>query len=425
MIIKSIEKNSIADQLDLQIGDVVESINGHKINDIIDYRFYISDEFIEIQIKRDDQQFVLDIEKDDDDDLGLSFQPIKYRCCGNKCIFCFIDQNPAHLRQNLYFKDEDFRLSFLHGNYVTMTNIGTRDLQRIVRQRLSPIYISVHAVDPVVRRAMLGLKKDDRLLEKIELLVAQQIEIHAQIVLCPGVNDGVYLEQTIDKLASFYPYVKSIAIVPVGLTKHRQDLPLLQPVTPIIANEIIQQIELLAERFQKQHDSYLIYLADEFYLSATYELPPAARYDDYYQYENGVGMLRYFMDEFSRQLKKFPHRLLRPCKMRIVTAELAGQFIKNVVVPTLNSIEGLQVDAIVIRNDFYGDSVKVTGLLTGVDIYEQIKHLPPVDWIILPDNCFNEDGLMLDDWTIEMLEQKLQQKIKVSGLNVLALFDEI
>jgi putative radical SAM enzyme (TIGR03279 family) len=421
MIIASIENNSIAQQLGLKIGDKLRSINGHVINDIIDYRFYSSDEKIEIEIDRNGEIALFSIEKDYDEELGILFVPRKYRCCGNKCIFCFVDQNPPSLRPHLYFKDEDFRLSFLHGNYVTLTNISNADLHRISEQRLAPLYISVHATDVKVRTLMLGLRKDDNLLQKIQFLVEHNIELHAQIVLCPDINDGKILDQTITDLVPFYPMLKSVAIVPVGLTKHRKNLYPLYPATPQYATTLIEKLEPITYEFKKEIDSYFVYLADEFYVLANDKIPTASRYEDYYQYENGVGMLRYFIDNFNNKKQFFPKETSGKT-ITIVTGELAGPFIDSTIIHTLNSIKGIEAHLVIIPNHFYGSNVTVSGLLTGTDIYNALEKLPKSDLILLPKNCINNDGLFLDDWTLDRLTHELNQTIKVVEDNFTEIF---
>ncbi len=418
LIIDSIENDSIALELNLQNGDILNKINEHPIHDIIDYRFYISDEFVSIEIQRNQRILIFDIEKDADEDLGVTFKPVKYRCCGNKCIFCFIDQNPTGMRTNIYFKDEDYRLSFLHGNYVTLTNISRNDLNRIIEQRLTPLYVSVHSTDVDVRKLMLGIKKDDQLLQKIEFLTTHRIELHVQIVLCPGINDGEHLEKTIQDLAVFYPGIQSIAIVPVGLTKHREKLFPLHPISSKKANQIIEYVNRQADLCKRKLGSYFVFLADEFYLKAKQKIPPAEKYEEYSQYENGVGMLRHFIDEFAAQSTHFPYSIPQKHKIRIVTAELASHFIENTVIPRLNQIKNLDASLAVIINNFYGTSVKVSGLMTGSDIFEQIRKMPPVNTMLLPENCLNTDGLFLDDWTVSELEQKVKQQIKIVGFDL-------
>lgn len=412
MKILAFEKQSIAAEASFQIGDDLIKINGHPIHDEIDFQFHASEEYLEIEVVRNGESHIFEIEKDYDDNLGIIFEETKYRCCGNKCIFCFIDQNPQGLRESLYFKDEDFRLSFMYGNYVTLTNVSRADLQRIVEQRLSPLYISVHSTDLEVRKFMLGIKKDDHLLEKIRFLSDNRIELHAQIVLCPAINDGESLTKTIDDLAEFYPHLKSIAIVPVGLTKHRQNLHPLKPVTPQYAKSLIFEIEKIAQQFQRKWEDYFVYLADEFYLLAEFEVPDGERYDEFPQVENGVGMARDFIDRFEEQSSHFPHRIKARLELTLVSGVLAAPILNRWVVPRLNQIENLTVKVQTIENKFYGNSVTVTGLLTGQDIYNQLPDQLSSDIIILPANCINFDGIFLDNWTPEILQTRLQKPIE-------------
>ena len=425
MIIKQVEEDSIACDLGLRPGDRLHKINDREIHDIIDYRFYVSDEELDITVVRNGEEQLYLVEKEADEELGITFEGIQYKCCGNKCIFCFVDQNPDNLRKDLYFKDEDFRLSFLHGNYVTLTNIRDADLERIVEQRLTPLYVSVHAVDPHVRRRMLGIRRDDKLLEKIDYLTKNRIEIHAQIVLCPEINDEDVLRETIEKLNAFHPWLKSIAIVPVGLTRHRNGLHPLKAMTRSSAASLIDWIDSLAGASFRKMDSHFIYLADEIYLLANRDIPPAARYDEFHQYENGVGMLRYFMDDFAEQSGEFPRSIPSEHSLRLVTGELAHAFIDGTVVPRLNEIDKLSVDSVAVKNNFYGDSVKVSGLLTGSDIFESLKNKEQVDMVLLPRNCINHNGLFLDDWTIDMLEERLGLPVRIMSLDFTELLTEL
>ncbi len=413
MKIKEILTNSIAEEIGLQVNDDLVKINDWEIHDIIDYRYYSSDEFLDIQIERNGDKIYFEIEKDFDEDLGIDFQPMKFRCCGNKCIFCFIDQNPPGMREPIYFKDEDYRLSFLHGNYVTLTNASKKDLARIAEQRLSPIYISVHSTDSKTRQVMLGTKKDDHILDKIKFLTDHKIQIHAQIVLCPGINDGESLKKTINGLAEFYPFLKSIAIVPVGLTKHRDGLFNLKPVTPKYANQFIPSIEQIAHNYKKTHDDYFVYLADEFYILANQELPAASKYEDFPQIENGVGMTRDFINQFEEQNQDFPHKIPERKSLNLITGTLAAPILNKYVVPVLRTINNLDVSLNIIKNEFYGNSASVTGLLTGQDIFNQLRSSRLGDILAMPANCLNHQGLFLDDWTIDKLEQKLNRKIVV------------
>lgn len=423
MKIIGFENNSLAAEAGLQVGDDLININNQKISDELDFQFYASDELLQIEVLRDGERFIFEIEKDYDESLGIIFEETKFRCCGNHCIFCFVDQNPQGLRPSLYFKDEDFRLSFLYGNYVTLTNVSRSDLKRIIRQRLSPLYVSVHSTDLNIRKLLLGITKDDHLLDKIRYLAEHRIELHAQIVLCPGINDGQSLQKTIDDLAGFYPQLKSIAIVPVGLTWHRQGLYQLASVTPDFAAALIDQMELISEQFKRIWDDHFFYLADEFYLLAGRPLPLAERYEDFPQIENGVGMTRHFIDRFKEQSFQFPHRIKADKTMTLVTGMLAAPMIETVVLPRLNQIERLNAKLKIVRNEFFGPSVTVTGLLTGQDIYQQLKDQALGDVIVLPANCINYDGVFLDDWTLEQLGQRLERPVELIDTDFIRLFE--
>lgn len=412
MKIVKIEKNSIGAELGLQIGDEVIKINGQPVRDIIDYRFLVADEFIEMQVRRNGEMFIFEIEKDYDDALGLEFENLKIRHCGNDCPFCFVDQNPEGMRQSLYFRDEDFRLSFLSGHYVTLTNLSRRDMERIVWQRLSPLYVSVHATEPEVRKFLFGIDHDDRLFEKLEYLTENGIELHTQIVLCPGINDGPVLKKTIWDLTQFLPNLKSVSVVPVGLTKHRQGLTPLQPVTPEYARVVLKVLDQYAEHFLKEIGEYFVYAADEFYIMAGVKLPPAERYDGFYQIENGVGMVRYLLDDFKQQQRRFPRRLDESRKITLVTGTLASGFMQETIIPALNRVSNLQAQLIVVENDFYGSSISVTGLLTGQDIYRNLAGKELGDCVYLPKNCLNEEQIFLDDWSLEELSHKLSCSVE-------------
>ncbi len=345
-----------------------------------------------------------------DEEFGIELEPLSVQCCGNKCVFCFVDQNPHGLRPSLYVKDEDIRLSFLYGNYVTLTRVGQTVLQRIVDQRLSPLYISVHATNPIVRKKMLGIKGNDRLLEKIDFLARHKITMHAQIVLCPGWNDGEILQDTVDRLKSFYPSLASVAIVPVGLTKHRQNGALLMPVSPKKAREIISWHKPIHESFRRAFDTGFIYLSDEFYLSANVRLPGKSYYDDFVQIENGVGMVRDFLDHFAVSFRKMPASV-KPLKVVVVTGSLFAPILKSKILKKMSKIKNLSVKVQAIENKFFGESITVSGLLTGQDIAGQLAKVKDNDIIMLPPNCLNESGSFLDDWTPEKLQERLQIKV--------------
>ena len=423
MLITQVEKNSIAEEMNLQPGDDLVSINGHAVRDILDYRFYILDDDLELEVRRNGETVIFEIEGGLDRDLGVDFEEIKCLSCGNHCIFCFVDQNPPDVRPTLRFKDEDFRMSFIYGSYVTLTNTSRRQLQRIVEQRLSPIYISVHAVDPSVRRHMLGIRADDRLLQKIEYLAEHRIEMHTQIVLCPGWNDGAVLRQTVEQLSRFFPAVSSVAVVPVGLTKHRQGLAELTPVSVDKAREVIDWGETAAQRFKEQFDSYFLYLADEFYLLADQPIPHAERYEGFAQVENGVGMVRRLLDDFADERRRLP-AATAPIQFDIVTGRMAAPVLQAFILPVLNRIAGCRAVLRPVDNRFFGGGVTVSGLLSGHDIADQLAALPLGDVVVLPPNCLNDDGVFLDDWSVERLQNKLQKKVVQSQGGFLELFEK-
>jgi putative radical SAM enzyme (TIGR03279 family) len=410
MKIRRVEEKSPADKAGFRNGDDVLEINGYAIRDEIDFHFYAADEQLEFLVRRQDDTLAISLPEGIHGRLGLEFEGMEYRSCGNNCVFCFVDQNPPGLRPALYFKDEDYRLSFLYGNYVTLTNASRKNLQRIVDQRLSPLYISVHAVDPLVRQKLLGLRRDDRLLEKMAFLASRNIQMHAQLVLCPGWNDGGILEDTMRRLADLYPAVQSIAVVPLGLTRHRRNLVELKPVSRQVAADTIAQVEATAQRFKNALGSFFVYLADEFYLKADLAIPPEERYDDFPQIENGVGMCRRFLQDIRKEKRNFP-KSVRKIQAVIVTGRSAAPFLEKHLMPIVQTVKGFSADVIEITNRFLGPRVTVSGLLTGRDIYHQLKNRRLGNIVFLPPNCLNEDGLFLDDWTPQQLEEKLGVRV--------------
>lgn len=410
MIIRSVEHNSIAQKIGLLPGDQLLYIDGQPIRDPIDFQFHSAEDVFSITLKRGDAQFEIEVNVEEDAWFGAEFEEIKYRSCGNKCVFCFVDQNPKKLRDTLYFKDEDFRLSFLYGNYVTLTNITRKDLDRIAQQRLSPLYLSVHSTEWSVRQQLLGIKKDDHLLEKLDFLSQAGIEMHTQIVLCPGWNDGPHLEVTIDDLVHYFPAIQTIAIVPVGLTGHRSRLTALRPVDAEAARELLLWEEKRSREFIKKLGTHFIYVADEFYLLAGQELPPAQRYENFAQIENGVGLTRSFIDQFNRLKKGFPKQIA-PKHITLVTGQMAAPVLQQKIIPALEKIAGLTVSLAVIENHFYGGGVTVSGLLVGSDIAGQLRHKNLGDLVVLPPNCLNHDLLFLDDWDVPDLEAALKTPV--------------
>ncbi|GAB4375620.1 MAG: DUF512 domain-containing protein [Calditrichia bacterium] len=422
--ILEIEPGSIAQELKIQPGARLIHINGKEINDNLDYRFHCSGEELEVCIEQNGEKIIYEIEKDIHEDLGLILEDLKMRKCGNKCIFCFVHQSPKGLRKALYFKDEDYRFSFLYGHYVTLTNVTQADLDRIVEQRLSPLYVSVHVTDPDRRKYMLGIKHDDFLLEKLRYLTQRGIELHCQIVLCPGLNDGEYLERTLADLLHFYPGVRSVAIVPVGLTRHRKNLPALQPVTPEYSLRFMEEMDRKRAQIKSLRGSSFVYLSDEFFIRTQTPIPDDSYYEGFYQLENGVGLTRDFINHFRRELPKL--KVSRtPLHLSLVTGILGARVLEQYILPALRRISSLKITLHEVVNHFYGESIVVSGLLVGQDIYHQISGAELGDYVILPPRVLNHDGLFLDDWTLDDLENKLGKAVMVFPESFRKLFQRI
>lgn len=408
MKITAIDNASTGEELGLSVNDEIVRINGQRVRDVLDYRYLIAEEELELEVKRGNETIIYEIEKESDDSLGLQFEPLKIRGCGNDCIFCFVDQNPKGMRSTMYFRDEDFRLSFLSGHYVTLSNISRMDLRRIVQQRMTPLFISVHATDPRIRQFLLGIDFDDKLLEKITYLTENGITLNTQIVLCPEINDGQVLDKTLRDLARFYPGVCSVAIVPVGLTKHREGLTGIAPVTRDYARQLLRLADEYAAAFRRELDTHFVYPSDEFYIIAGEPLPPAARYDAFDQMENGVGMLRDLVNNFQKkQVSRLPRSLPKPTRVTLVSARLAGQFIQENIVARLAQIRNFVPELVVVMNKFYGESITVTGLLTGQDIFAALQGRELGEAVFLPKSCVNDNNVFLDDWKLSELADKL------------------
>lgn len=412
MFIKSIAKNSPAHDLGLQTGDELISINEEPVRDIIDFQFNSAEEFLLLQIRRNGNVLEYEIERDYSSDLGIVFEEIQYRHCGSKCPFCFVDQNPKGIRQTLNFRDEDFRLSFMHGSYFTLNNVSEADLNRIVNQRLSPLYISVHALDRKIRNFLFGVDRDDRLLEKIAFLTENHIQLHTQIVLCPGINDGGVLHETITGLEKFYPGIKTVAIVPLGLTKHREGLTKFQTVTPGYSMELINEIHKVQDEYLKKYDDRFVYLSDEWYLKAGHKLPSLDHYGDLFQLENGVGMTRQFLEELERQKSVFKRKFSKQKRLVVLTGMLAEPILRKNLVPILEKANGLSITVTGVKNEFYGPSIDVSGLLSGSDFVRVIKENDDTGTLyLLPPNFLNPDKITLDDMTMESIAQQTGKQV--------------
>lgn len=416
MKITGVLKGSIAGEAGLAEGDELLAINNEPVRDILDYRFHEGDEELLLRTARGGEIIEYDIGKDNQETLGLEFEEMKILSCGNDCIFCFVDQNPGGLRKELYFRDGDYRLSFMYGNYTTMTNAGPAILKRIIHQRLSPQYISVHATDYEVRRKLMGITKDDRILEKIQLLHDSGIDMHTQIVLCPGLNDGAILERTVRDLYRFRERIISLAVVPVGLTDHRFGLAALRRVDAAYARTLLDTIAGWQKEFRPESGRAFVYPSDEFFITAGRRIPPPAYYDGFEQIENGVGMVRTFLMHLQRAAGRFPEKLPRRKRLVLATGKLAGGMMLSEVMPRLRRIRNLSADLVVVSNTLFGASVTVAGLLSGKCLYSRLRgKCKDADLVLLPPDILNTSGLFLDDMTVAQLEEKLQTPVMVFG----------
>ena len=424
MKIIKVKNGGIGESLGLKSGDRLLKINSQRVKDEIDYRFKISEEELIVEFEIDGKRKAFEIEKDFDDSLGIELEEFKIRGYANDCIFCFVDQNPSGMRKGMYFRDGDFRLSYLHGHYVTMTNMGPKELNRIVEQRLSPLYISVHATGVELRKRLLLYGKDDNLLDKIKFLTDNDIELHAQIVLMPGINDGANLLQTIEDLHAFYPRLNSLTIVPVGLTKHREGLSEIKPVSPEYSRIMLGQLEQLNKKFNIDIDRSFIFFSDEWYILAGKEFPKIDEYGSLDLVENGVGQVVSFITKVKEEKEYFPKSFNTNREFSIITGSLMEGVFRAHIIPLLEDIHNLKVNLYVITNDFYGDIVTVTGLLTGKDIINQLKDKPLGEAVWTSYRVLNDEGtLTLDDMTIEMITNKLGVPFNITQDSILEIFN--
>lgn len=425
-IIKSIEPGSIAEELGIEKGDILLSINDQEVEDVFDYHFYVNDEQLVLTIEKPDgEEWELEIEKDEDESLGIEFDQSlmdEYRSCRNKCMFCFIDQMPKGMRETLYFKDDDSRLSFLQGNYITLTNMSDHDVERIVKYRLEPINISFQTTNPELRCKMLHNRFAGEALKKVDILYRGQIEMNGQIVLCKGVNDGEELERTIRDLTGYLPYLKSVSIVPVGLTKYRDGLYPLEPFTKEDAREVLSVIHRWQEKIYQEHGIHMIHAGDEWYVLAEEEVPEEARYDGYLQLENGVGMMRLLFNEVQEALSAVTGDG-RQREISLATGRLMYPYIGKILEEIRKKFPNITTHLYAIRNDFFGERITVSGLITGQDLTGQLKGQPLGERLLLPCNMLKiGEPVFLDDFTLEEVENSLQVKtdiVKSSGQDLL------
>ena len=413
---------SIADKNGILSEDVLIAINDNEINDVLDYRFYLTERKVTLTLDRGGEKYSVNIKKGEYDDIGLEFEtPLmdEKHSCRNQCIFCFIDQNPEGLRESLYFKDDDSRLSIIHGNYVTLTNMSQCDVDRIIKMRMSPINISIHTTNPELRVKMMKNRFAGQVLKYLDDFAAAGLSMCGQIVLCRGVNDGDELRRSLTDLAALYPAMSSVAIVPAGLTKHREGLYPLADFTADEAGEIIDMINSIGDRHKAEHGTRLFYAADEFYLKAGREIPDADYYEDYPQIENGVGMIRSCSDEFGmavEDLVEFAEVVDGPRTVSIVTGVASYPMIKSHVEKLESVCPNLTVNIYEIINNFFGTSITVSGLLTGHDIYEQIKDKPLGEELLIPQNCLRHgEDVFLCGMTTGELSAKIGVPVKHTG----------
>lgn len=421
-LISKVISGSIAEEMEIESGDVLLTINDNEIEDIFDYRYLIMNEYLEVLIRKPSgEEWLLEIDKDDTEDLGLEFEQglmDNYRSCRNKCIFCFIDQMPPGMRSTLYFKDDDSRLSFLQGNYVTLTNMSDHDVDRIIKYRLEPINISFQTTDPELRCMMTGNRFAGQALEKANKLFEAGIRMNGQIVLCKGINDGDNLRRSLDDLLKFVPVLESVSIVPVGLSKYREGLYPLEPFAKEDAIEVINIVEEYQRKALEVSEYHFVHASDEFYLLAQKDMPCADSYDGYLQLENGVGMLRLLDEEVDDALADsgFIGNIARGCSepVALATGLLAADFIENQIEKIRRVYPSLKTRVFPIRNDFFGERITVSGLITGQDIIKQLQGILTEKVLLIPENMLRADEtVFLDDVTLEDLEKALQVNVRI------------
>ncbi len=428
-VIASVEPGSIAEELDLEPGDVLLEINGHKIEDAFDYHYLMNEEYVELLIRKaDGEEWELEIEKEFEEDLGVTFENgmmDDYRHCTNKCIFCFIDQMPPGMRETLYFKDDDTRLSFLQGNYVTLTNLSEHDVERIIRYKLSPINISFQTTNPELRCKMLHNRFAGNALKIADRLVEAGITINGQIVLCKNWNDGEELERSMRDLYRYVPTLQSVSVVPVGLSKYRDGLEPLEPFTKEDAKQVIAQIHRWQEKAYIEHGIHFIHASDEWYLLAEEELPSEESYDGYMQLENGVGMLRLLDQEVDTALSECAGDEVSR-KVSIATGKLAAPFIVKQMEKITSKYTGTEVMVYDITNEFFGEMITVAGLITGQDLKKQLKDQELGEKLLLPCHMLRSgENVFLDDITVSELSEYLGVPIEIVDSDGAALLSHV
>ena len=429
-VISRVLPGSIGEELELEPGDILAEINHQLVEDVFDYRYLMNDEYIELLIeKANGELWELEVEKDYDEDLGIEFENglmDDYRSCSNHCMFCFIDQMPPGMRETLYFKDDDSRLSFLQGNYVTLTNMSQEDIERVIKYHLSPINVSFQAMNPQLRCKMLHNRFAGDALKKVDQLYEAGITMNGQIVLCKGVNDGEELEYSLQKMSEYAPVLQSVSVVPVGLTKFRKGLYPLEPFTKEDAKAVLEQIHRWQKIMYERYGIHFIHASDEWYILAGEELPEEDRYDGYLQLENGVGMIRLLLNEAKETMEElYKHKFLTTLKchhdwkkktrtVSLATGKLAYPYIRQIAKEVEACMPGLTANVYEIRNDFFGERITVSGLITGIDLMNQLKDKELGEALLIPENMVRvEENVFLDDVTVSEVEKTLQVPVDI------------
>jgi len=429
-VIERVKSGSIAEEMNIEAGDILLSINGNEVKDIIDYKFLISDEFVEVEVeKKNGEVWVLEVEKEFDEDLGIEFtNPLidRAKSCRNKCIFCFIDQLPKGMRETLYFKDDDSRLSFLQGNFITLTNMSDEEIDRIIKYRISPINVSVHTTNPELRIKMLNNKNAGKLLSILRRFKEADLKVNCQIVLVKGVNDGMELERTINDLSSLYPSVESVAVVPVGLTKYRDNLHVIEPFDRESSMEVLDYILNKQNELLDKLGTRFAFASDEFFVMADYPIPKFDEYEGFPQIENGVGLMRNFEYEVEKELKSINNNIDLKKSYIIATGTLAYDFMCKIRDMILNKFNNLKLEVVAVENEFFGRLITVSGLVIGGDLVKKLSEYKGFDGIIIPKSMLRGDTeIFLDDLTVSDIERKLNAKIipsEVSGKGFVNIF---
>ncbi len=421
-VISKVVSNSKSWNMGIEEGDILLRVNNEEVEDIIEYMFLTADEYVELEIKKDDGSIkIYRINKEYDEDLGIVFQnPIidKTKNCMNNCIFCFIDQLPPNMRKTLYFKDDDSRLSFLQGNFVTLTNMSDDDINKIIRFRISPINVSIHTTDPLLRIKMLKNKKSGNVYERLEKLASAGIRINGQIVLCPNVNDRKHLDKTINDLAKLYPNVSSLAVVPVGITKFRKNLYPLIGFTSEQAKEVINQVQRWQMELLETKNTRFVFLSDEFYILSNKTIPQYHEYEGFPQLENGVGLTRKFEYGFMKALNTTNKNYTSNKTISVVTGKSAEKLMVSLCKEIENKIQGIKINVYPLKNHFFGESINVAGLITGKDIIDELKHYDLGNVVFIPNSMLKADeSVFLDDFSVSELSKVLHVPIVVCSVD--------